>query len=149
MIRVVQAKFVIDWHNYAHTIMALTLSPDHYLVKITKKCEAFIGRRADHSFCVTEAMKKHLQVSWNVSAVTLYDKPPDIFKPITTTQKHDFLSKLGKTYPQFISGDNSTVFTEIINGEVLLKATRPGLVVSSTSWTEDEDFSVLFSALQG
>lgn len=145
----VQAKFIIDWHNYAHTIMALTLSPDHYLVRITKKCEAFVGSRADHCFCVTDSMKKHLQTSWNVSAVTLYDKPPDIFKSITTTQKHDFLLRLGKTHPQFTSGGNSTVFTEIINGEVRLKATRPGLVVSSTSWTEDEDFSVLFTALQG
>lgn len=129
--------------------MALSLSSDHYLVKITKKLEAFIGRRADHCFCVTEAMKKHLKTTWNISAITLYDKPPDIFKPITTTQKHDFLLRLGKSYPQFIQQDNSTIFTEIINKEVKLKISRPGLVVSSTSWTEDEDFSVLFSALQG
>lgn len=129
--------------------MALNLSPNHYLVKLTKKCETFIGRKADHSFCVTEAMKSHLQTSWNIPAITLYDKPPDIFKPITTTEKHDFLLRLGKTYPQFSTGGNSTILTETINGEVKMKLSRPGLVVSSTSWTEDEDFSILFTALQG
>ena len=29
-----------------------------------------------------------------------------------------------------------------------MKPTRPGVLVSSTSWTEDEDFSILLDALQ-
>lgn len=58
--KVIGAKFVIDWHNYAHTIMALNLSSRHTLVKITKSVEMFIGRRANSNFCVTDAMKNDL-----------------------------------------------------------------------------------------
>ncbi|XP_050312422.1 chitobiosyldiphosphodolichol beta-mannosyltransferase [Anthonomus grandis grandis] len=146
--RIVRAKLIIDWHNYAHTIMALNLSKGHKLVKITEKVEAFFGIRADACFCVTKAMKKDLWDRWNVQATVLYDKPPEIFRKISLKEKHDFLMKLGEKYPEILSNDGSTRFTVSKQGEVALKPDRPGLLVSSTSWTEDEDFSILFSALQ-
>ncbi|KAG5885466.1 hypothetical protein JTB14_037046 [Gonioctena quinquepunctata] len=143
-----RCKLVIDWHNYAHTIMALSLSKDNILVTITKKVEMFVGRKADHNFCVTKAMKTDLYKNWTISATTLYDKPPAIFRSISLEEKHNFLNKLGKSYGEMICEDTSTVFSEQTNDGVHLKPSRPGLLVSSTSWTEDEDFSILFSALQ-
>lgn len=64
--RIIGAKFVIDWHNYAHTIMALNLSENHKLVLITKKVEMFIGQKADANFCVTNAMKDDLNKKYNI-----------------------------------------------------------------------------------
>lgn len=61
-----------------------------------------------------------------------------------------FLLKLSEKYKELKgSKENSTIFTEYIGNEVQLSSKRPGFIVSSTSWTEDEDFSILLNALQG
>lgn len=63
---IIRAKLVIDWHNYAHTIMALNVGKRSKLVSITKKVEQFVGQRASTNFCVTKAMKNDLQAEWGV-----------------------------------------------------------------------------------
>ena len=74
-----------------------------------------------------------------------------MFKSITLEDKHKFLLHCGQTYHKVFLGENdeTTAFTEVADGVVSLKPKRPGLLVSSTSWTEDEDFSVLLTVLQG
>lgn len=85
-------------------------------------------------------------------ANVLYDRPPEEFKPIDLKEKHELLMKLSKKYQDFGAGDdeNCSKFTEKLpSGEIKLKENRPGLLISSTSWTEDEDFSILCNALNG
>lgn len=81
----------------------------------------------------------------------LYDRPLDDFQPLDLKGKHELFSKLSKEYNVFQGQNkNSTVFTEKISDkEIILRSERPGLIVSSTSWTEDEDFSILVNALDG
>lgn len=146
-----RAQFIIDWHNYANTIMALNVGENHLLVKMTKLMESYYGRRANANLCVTNAMKEDLKNVWDINAVTLYDKPPAIFHTITLEEKHKLLCRLAKQYP--VLGDNNdtskSAFTQInCDGTVELRVDRPALLISSTSWTEDEDFSVLLSALE-
>lgn len=64
--RLSSTKFIIDWHNYGYSIMALSLNPSHPLVKITKFIESYFGKKADKNFCVTLAMKNDLNDKWTI-----------------------------------------------------------------------------------
>ncbi|OAD55275.1 Chitobiosyldiphosphodolichol beta-mannosyltransferase [Eufriesea mexicana] len=128
---VVGSQFIIDWHNYAYTLMALSLKDDHFLVKFAKIIEIYFGSKAHYSFCVSQAMKEDLQKKWQILSKVLYDRPGNQFQPISLAEKHAFLLKL-----------------KCIENEIHLPSKRLGLIVSSTSWTEDEDFSILLNALQ-
>jgi beta-1,4-mannosyltransferase len=127
---------IIDWHNYGWTILAGTRGEKHPFVTISKYYEAILGRWAPTaSFTVTDAMKRQLQNKpYNLRSpiFTLHDRPAAIFQPITNLQvRRRFLAQL----PQASRHEES----------ILAGNTR--LLVSSTSWTPDEDFNLLLEAL--
>ena len=73
-------------------------------------------------------------------------------------ESHELFMKLSQKYDVFRPLDQSTSTTGVertrfttknSNGVHAYAAIRPALVVSSTSWTEDEDFSMLLNALEG
>jgi len=124
------SQLVVDWHNYSHTILSLALPTSHPMVFFTKFLERTFGQLASHAFCVTKAMSRDLSLNWGVQARVLYDRPPDIFRPVSVEEKDELFRKLASDYPVFNSFDSTR-----------------GVLVSSTSWTEDEDFGVLLDAL--
>lgn len=75
----------------------------------------------------------HSMIFFYYRAKVLYDRPTDKFHPINLAEKNDFLRKLAEKY--YIT--------------IPCSPRRSGFIVSSTSWTEDEDFSILLNALQG
>uniref|UniRef100_A0A3B4D8Q6 Chitobiosyldiphosphodolichol beta-mannosyltransferase n=1 Tax=Pygocentrus nattereri TaxID=42514 RepID=A0A3B4D8Q6_PYGNA len=130
--RLCGAQFVIDWHNYGYSIMALTLGEKHLIVKVAKWYEKFFGRVSDYNLCVTNAMRHDLQKNWNIRATTLYDKPPSIFRETPLKLQHELFYRLASVYPQFRACVN-VYFCKM----------------SLFPPTEDEDFSVLLKALEG
>lgn len=60
------ANYVVDWHNYGHTILALTLGHEHKLVSISEWFEGYFGKRATANLCVTKAMKEDLEKKWGI-----------------------------------------------------------------------------------
>lgn len=64
--KVMRVKYIVDWHNYAFSIMALSTNKNHMLVKITKKIEMFAGKRAACNFCVTKEMQRDLLNNWDI-----------------------------------------------------------------------------------
>ncbi|KAH7643103.1 ALG1, chitobiosyldiphosphodolichol beta-mannosyltransferase isoform X2 [Dermatophagoides farinae] len=149
--RIRSCKFIIDWHNYGHTIMALSLGAKHPLVRLYSRIEFNFGKRSDYSFCVTRAMKDDLRERTGKKAIVLYDRPYSFFQPITSIEeKHLFLVKLKSEYSQLeYHGQNETLFTRYSfkNDEYQMKSNRPIILISSTSWTKDEDFQILLDAL--
>ncbi|XP_013856060.1 chitobiosyldiphosphodolichol beta-mannosyltransferase [Austrofundulus limnaeus] len=150
------SSFIIDWHNYGYTIMALSLGPSHPLVLLAKWYEHVFGSLSNNNLCVTEAMRDDLRTNWTIRATTLYDRPASVFRETPLDLQHQLFIRLAHTHPQFqepgceAAEPEKTLFTiqNRSDGVVSLRSGRPALLVSSTSWTEDEDFSILLRALQ-
>ncbi|KAG9477126.1 hypothetical protein GDO78_002500 [Eleutherodactylus coqui] len=152
-----RCQLIIDWHNYGYSIMSLTNGPRHPIVHIAKWYEKIFGRLSNYNFCVTNAMKEDLLHNWRIKAITLYDKPAAIFKKTPVELQHQLFMKFAVDYAPFNARSDCTeahmersAFTEknLTTDTVTHGDGRPALLISSTSWTEDEDFSVLLSALQ-
>lgn len=127
-------ELVIDWHNFGYSILALKLGNSHPLVRISALYERVFAKAAKHHFTVTHAMARVLKNSYGVTAQALHDRPGPMFRPISPQERHDFLSRLPETaqYAQDLTASPSAPWK---------------LIVSSTSWTADEDFSLLLDAL--
>ncbi|XP_055096491.1 chitobiosyldiphosphodolichol beta-mannosyltransferase isoform X1 [Symphalangus syndactylus] len=151
------SKLVIDWHNYGYSIMGLVHGPKHPIVLLAKWYERFFGRLSHLNLCVTNAMREDLAENWHIRAVTVYDKPASFFKETPLDLQHRLFMKLGSTHSPFRArsepkdpATERSAFTERDAGSGLVTRLpeRPALLVSSTSWTEDEDFSILLAALE-
>uniref|UniRef100_A0A1B0GCV1 Beta-1,4-mannosyltransferase n=1 Tax=Glossina morsitans morsitans TaxID=37546 RepID=A0A1B0GCV1_GLOMM len=159
---IMRSKLIIDWHNYTYTILALSMKDGerNLLCRFARWLECYFGGKADAHFCVTKAMQMDLNNNWSISNVTvLYDRPTPRFQPIDLYKKHDIFMKLSKSYSQFraetrddlekIGVKESTAFTQKLHNDIVqYKADRNAILISSTSWTPDEDFGILLKALE-
>lgn len=123
-------KVVIDWHNLNYTILNLRFQNlNHPLVKLMKFYESFLGRFADLNITVTKQMRKFLINDFGFAkgkVITFYDRPGMQFIPAKS-------SELKKTHE---------IFRDVKNIELCK------ILISSTSFTPDEDFDLLLDALK-
>jgi beta-1,4-mannosyltransferase len=114
-------------------MLAMKLGDSHPLVLASKWYEQRLCQSASAHFTVTNAMRRVLVESFALKAnvLPLHDRPPSQFQPLNAHARAAFLSSLDATKAHADS--------------ILLGKSR--LLVSSTSWTPDEDFSVLLDAL--
>jgi len=154
---------VVDWHNLGYTVLALALGlkdparrAGSRVVRLCKAAEAWCAARAAGHLCVTHAMRGFLASTFAVEATPLHDCPPAFFGAyLTAADKHDLFTRLK---PDFAHAEEllaaavstgDTLFTRVdpTTGHASERPDRPALVLSSTSWTEDEDFDILLDAL--
>ncbi|KAI9798222.1 MAG: mannosyltransferase [Candelina submexicana] len=128
-----QTKLVIDWHNLGFSILALKLGSSHPLVRISKWYETYFARSATANISVSNAMARVLNEDYHITSpiIPLHDRPSIGFQPISSSERSLFLSRLPDT---------------VLYTDALLSG-KMKLLVSSTSWTADEDFSLLLDAL--
>lgn len=167
-----RARLVIDWHNFGFTILRCSLGdrrrqrgqpPDsaasRALVRVAEMYERFFGRGAAAHFCVSEAMADDLRRNWGVHPLVLYDRPPARFAPVTTDEAHGILADLHASLAEaahpplpadvLAPGSGATLATRLgPGGKAVPRTDRPAIIVTSTSWTPDEDFGVLLCALR-
>ena len=130
------AKLIFDFHNitYMHLGSKLTTSTSsRIIVELVKLYETLLSKFAHHSLCVTVSMKSFLEAEYSLNNVTtLYDKPGPQF--------------VGKVMDSRVRAELEDRF--IREGFIKEKLTNYNhLIVSSTSWTKDEDFSLVLDAL--
>ena len=160
---------VIDWHNLGYTMF--DVSDWHPIRMIARVYERTMAPRADGHLCVTSAMKRWLQQNFGLANCpegrisVLHDRPPEFFRPTKPMEQHRLMKRLESSFRTAAAGTgtgtgglmermgvgkhgdtNRTLFTEIVGGKARLRQDRPALVISSTSWTPDEDFSILLDA---
>ncbi|KAG1758034.1 glycosyltransferase family 33 protein [Suillus lakei] len=166
------SKVIIDWHNLGYSILALKLGKTHPLVNIAKRFESIFGSSAYAHLFVTNAMRNRLVQEWGLIGhkAVLHDRPPSHFHKCPPLEVHELFVRLGRSIPPSLAAflpsaslPYSTQLTEVhglppystSHASALsslstpsLRKDRPALLVSSTSWTPDEDFGVLLEALK-
>uniref|UniRef100_A0A4W6E261 Chitobiosyldiphosphodolichol beta-mannosyltransferase n=1 Tax=Lates calcarifer TaxID=8187 RepID=A0A4W6E261_LATCA len=159
------SRFIIDWHNYGFTIMALSHGQRHPVVRVAKWYEHVFGPLATHNLCVTNAMKDDLQENWGIKATTLYDRPPSIFRETPLKLQHELFMRLDEDfsillkalqeYEGFIKGGASLPsLVCAITGKGPQKEHYRKLIDSlhlehvkiCTPWLEAEDYPVLLGS---
>lgn len=142
-------KLVIDWHNLGYSMLLVGM-----IQKVARVYEETMAPLADGHLCVTKAMKDFLRRDMKVikDISVLYDCPPTMFRPLPVEEQHAFLIRLQResltdcAWTNELT-ENQSLLTEHVDGKIMPRRNRPVLITSSTSWTEDEDFSILLEAL--
>src|SRR5918993_2789700 len=122
------ARFVIDWHNLAHTVLAVRLGEHHRGVRALSRSERKWARRADAHITVSKALAEWLERRWGIRATVLYDRPPSFFTKPPLEASNELWQRLAR--------------------DLNLGPRRIPLVVCPTSWTPEEDFDLLLESLE-
>lgn len=150
-----RTKLVIDWHNLGYSILALKFNKktsqeqqasaaaataydegqvsNHPFVSLYKWYEKFFGYHAYCHFTVTVRMGEVLRRRFKMKAkriLPLYDRPALQFHPLSFDEKI-----------AVINAHSNDIF------EGLAPATQEKIIITSTSYTPDEDIYMLLDAL--
>jgi beta-1,4-mannosyltransferase len=124
-----KTRLIVDWHNYGFSILQVG-GTGKAIVGLARWYELFFGKMAWKHLTVSEAMKQNLVQLIRVDPKlvhVVYDRATNKFKSLNQDEKQALFVKIG--LPQ------------------LCKPDRPALLLSSTSYTPDEDFMILVKAL--
>jgi beta-1,4-mannosyltransferase len=119
------ARLIIDWHNFGFRMLGLRLGARHPLVRAAAAVEKVLGRRGDAHLCVSDAMRAELALRWGVGPTqVLRDRPPRRATRPTPGERQQLFCRLG-----------------------LEAAERTAVVITSSSFSADEDFAPLLEAM--
>ncbi len=151
------SKIFLDWHNIGFMMFE---KKSKILITLARSLEKIACKRASYHTCVSAAMQRWLREHFQVEARVLRDGPPPMFsnRPLSAQQKHELFTRTQKLVVdveqvmhagdwQVASATIQTVALSQTSYAMRTDADRSAVVVSSTSWSDDEDFGILLRAL--
>ncbi|KAF9963001.1 mannosyltransferase [Modicella reniformis] len=154
-----QRHLVIDWHNYGASMVSQRLGQRSIFTRLVAAYESFWGYKATIHVCVSRTMARDLLYKYEKrgKVITLHDRAPEGFRQLDVEEIHALhtnlrLEKLvqeqtlNRTFLPTINANQTLLTEKTTNGPATFRADRPILIVSSTSWTADEDFQLLLDA---
>jgi beta-1,4-mannosyltransferase len=125
-----RCRLVVDWHNFGADLLALRMGAGSPLVRLARAAERGLGGGAAFHLCVSDAMAARLAEAWGVAgARVLRDRPAKTIGPLSLAARQELFDRYG--LPLQAGAPD-----------------RPALIVTSSSWTADEDFGVLLDAIR-
>ena len=128
-----RARLIVDWHNLSAAMLALRIGPDQFLVRAVERFERWLAGRAAANLCISEALRGRVQPSAKGGkCLVLHDRPWRNPIPIAEAERAAILSRILKVLrvpPAFPAEPT------------------PVVIASPTSWSQDEDMTMLLDAL--
>lgn len=151
------AKLVIDWHNVGYSMISLG-GP---VRAFARWYERFMAPWADAHLVVTTRMQAWLQDDLKLTqpCQVVHDSPPVMFRLRTLKEQHQVLQQyltpaVAQGAPANsiwqVASEDETLLTEAYDKgkRHRPRAGRPAFIVTSTSYTPDEDIQILLDALE-
>ena len=139
-----KSQLIVDCHNFGYTLLS---TKNKLIVTFYKFFEIFFLRLcSDLVFCVSENMKKVLKNKWHFKKISvLYDRPNKTkFKKLSNLEKYNFLNK----FTEFKTSKNTNIFFTKKNDKFIKIENSPILLLSNSSYSIDDDFNKLLTALK-
>ena len=122
-----RARVVFDWHNLGFSLLGLRTGVGSPEARLYERLERRSARRAHGHLCVTPQLRVELRQRFGIDAEIFQDRPSEAFARVSEESRlalrREILERVGLHRPE-----------------------PRLLVVSPTSWTNDEDFGLLESA---
>jgi len=131
--RLRRTRLVVDWHNFSAAMLGLRLGAGHPLVGLLDRAERWLARRADAQFCVSLAMQSRLNSAGDNGAVAvLRDRPLRRLPVPSDPERRAILRRVSEV----LCVDCGAADPQL-----------PAILVSPTSWSRDEDMTMLLEVL--
>lgn len=126
--RATGARLVIDWHNLSASVLRAKLGHESAAVRVLTSVERRAARRAAANLCVSHALADRVRRELDASSATVL---PDLAhgRFCTAPRPEDAAARRGA------------------RGALGIPVTEEPLLVCPTSWSHDEDLSMLLDAL--
>ncbi|EDO17003.1 hypothetical protein Kpol_1065p18 [Vanderwaltozyma polyspora DSM 70294] len=139
--RLTGCKLMVDWHNLGYSILQLKFNNNFYhpLVLISFVIEYIFSKSSDYNLTVTESMKDYLVNNFGLKksrCYVLYDRPGLQFSPF----QGSLVERNDKIQSEPYMKNLVPLDFDLTKGDKL--------IVTSTSFTPDEDIGILIGSLK-